>query len=84
MTEIEVDELKKLEQLCYKRKRIFYALAKASKFKFYPKSVIDSIVSEFLIWFTLANIKCYWYIQILEIHSDLLSDWYFYLSMIVC
>ena len=49
MTEVEDREAKYLETVCEKRKRIFYALAKASKKKFLPKTVIDHVVSDYLI-----------------------------------
>ena len=49
MTEVEDRDSKYLETICEKRKRIFYALAKASKRKDLPKNVIDHIVSDYLI-----------------------------------
>lgn len=49
MTELEDRDAKHLEAICYKRKRIFYALAKASKEKRLPKAVITRIAEEMLI-----------------------------------
>jgi hypothetical protein len=49
MTEIEDREAKNLEGICDKRKRIFYALAKASKTKHLPKTIVDHIVGDYLI-----------------------------------
>jgi len=49
MTEITEKEVKELEKICYKRKRVFFSLAKASKEKFLSKRALDNIVSDFLI-----------------------------------
>ena len=49
MTEVEDRDAKYLESMCDKRKRVFYALAKASKQKYMPKSIIDHVVADYLI-----------------------------------
>jgi len=49
MTEVEDREARYLEGVCERRKRVLYALAKASKQKYFPKSIIDHVVTDYLI-----------------------------------
>jgi hypothetical protein len=41
---VDIDEQIRLEQSCARRKRLFYSLARASKFKFYPKAIINGAI----------------------------------------
>jgi hypothetical protein len=49
MTEVEDREAKYLEMMCAKRRRTFYMLAKASKNKYFSKSIVSNIVADYLI-----------------------------------
>lgn len=76
MTEVEDRESKYLESICNKRKRIFYALAKASKSKIFPKPIIDQIISEHLIWLII--------ICSIDICNLSINAWFFENIDIIC